>query len=67
VVWIEIGCESLERWAADASSIWRQQNVDKLGWLLDIAAESDLIDGVVPGDKLTVSYGGSLNSSADIE
>jgi hypothetical protein len=51
----------------DAGSIWRQQNVDKLGWLLDIAAESDLIDGVVPGDKLTVSYGGSLNSSADIE
>jgi hypothetical protein len=30
-----------------------RQNVDKLGWLVDIAAESDLIDGVVPGDKLT--------------
>jgi hypothetical protein len=42
---MEIGCESLVRWAADAGSIWCQQNVDKLGWLVDIAAESDSVDG----------------------
>ena len=31
----------------------RQQNVDKLGYLVDIATESDLINRVVPGDRLT--------------
>jgi hypothetical protein len=42
------------------------KHVDKLGKLVDIAAESDLIDGVVPGPGLTVvclSYSGSLNNS----
>ena len=29
--WTEIGCESLGRWAAESGSIYRQQNVDKLG------------------------------------
>jgi hypothetical protein len=32
---------------------WCQQNVDKFGYVVDIATESDLIDEVVPGDRLT--------------
>ena len=62
LVWTEIGYESLRRWTADPSSTLTSWN----GWW-DIAAESDLIDGVVPGDRLTGVfhfYGGSLNSWA---
>jgi hypothetical protein len=32
----------------DPGSIWCQQNVDKFGYVVDVATESDLIDEVVP-------------------
>jgi len=44
--WREAG-NRYGRWYADSARIWCPQNVDKLGYLLDITPQSNVIDGVV--------------------
>jgi len=39
----EIGCELLRRWAADHGEFGGKRSVDKLGSVVNIATDSDLI------------------------
>jgi hypothetical protein len=43
---MEIGCESVRR--CNRRQYLVPQNVDKFGYVVDVATESDLIDEVVP-------------------